>query len=710
MTEQQRKGGRRKGEGGSEGKISLLPTSIEYLIAAALAIGLCWIFWTPLWQGGSLIGGDLFPYFFPQKVFLAERLQAGEIPLWNPLTGQGYPTIAESQTGVCYPPDLIAYFFLPVTPAYNVVQIVHYIFAFVGMWLFAKRVGCQTGGALLAALSFVYGWFPPRICLEWAIVTGAYLPWILWCAESFYQRRQWRYLVGLAVLATLQLLAGHFHVAFMTELTLAIYAPLRAAIGSVSLRSTSDSKTDNPQAGRNFHWLLIWLAVAVSFPLAAVQLAPTWELKQRSQRSDVSKEHLPGYGHLPPRYWTQVVMPWHWYSTDIDQELQKLPNYSGGADTNKVEAHLYFGSLPLLLAIGGLIISWRSRSEQDRLLRLWALIGLAFLLYTPGWLLPITQHLPGFSFFRGPGRYGIITSLAVALIAGVSFDRLTARFPERLRTPATLVVLAVTSMELWWVAQSVGYSLLLHDQVVEQRVASPLRKLFADDSQPDRLFAPMANVANLLDVSSLPVYLGIGPEEYFDPKYTMPTDPKIGFDPSGRPDQIAWLQQAGVTHILSLEKLPPQKWPVDLQWTGFDPVFNRALGRPQEPVYLYRLRDSRGRIAWEQPPADAASQAEIVDYRPHRVAARCDSANGGRLILTDLAYPGWKVEIDGQPAAAETSGMFRAVTVPPGVHEVVWSYRPASVYWGAILSAGTLLMVVIGSLFLTRRNRADVSH
>ena len=65
------------------------------LIVLAVAIGLSWLFWGPLWEGGSLIGGDLFPYFFPQKAFLADQLRAGVIPLWNPLTGHGYPTIAE---------------------------------------------------------------------------------------------------------------------------------------------------------------------------------------------------------------------------------------------------------------------------------------------------------------------------------------------------------------------------------------------------------------------------------------------------------------------------------------------------------------------------------------------------------------------------------------------------------------------------------------
>jgi hypothetical protein len=42
-----------------------------------LAVLLTVLFWGPLWLGYGFIGGDLYPYFFPQKTFLADRLHAG---------------------------------------------------------------------------------------------------------------------------------------------------------------------------------------------------------------------------------------------------------------------------------------------------------------------------------------------------------------------------------------------------------------------------------------------------------------------------------------------------------------------------------------------------------------------------------------------------------------------------------------------------------
>ena len=47
--------------------------------------------------------------------------------------------------------------------------------------------------------------------------------------------------------------------------------------------------------------------VIAGFALAAVQLLPTWELKQLSQRAAEGSAHDPGYGHIPP--WSSLGSP-----------------------------------------------------------------------------------------------------------------------------------------------------------------------------------------------------------------------------------------------------------------------------------------------------------------------------------------------------------------------------------------------------------------
>ena len=50
---------------------------------------------------------DQGDFFYPLKLHTADRMRAGEIPLWNPLSGTGEPWLANGQSGVFYPPSLV---------------------------------------------------------------------------------------------------------------------------------------------------------------------------------------------------------------------------------------------------------------------------------------------------------------------------------------------------------------------------------------------------------------------------------------------------------------------------------------------------------------------------------------------------------------------------------------------------------------------------
>jgi len=69
--------------------------------------------------------------------------------------------------------------------------------------------------------------------------------------------------------------------------------------------------------------------------------------------------------------------------------------------------------------------------------------------------------------------------------------------------------------------------------------------------------------------------------------------------------------------------------------------------------------------------------AQIVSWRPDRVEVEVDSAQAGVLVLHDLYYPGWVVEVDGEPARLlRANVLFRAVEVNEGRHRVVFSFQP----------------------------------
>ena len=69
---------------------------------------------------------------------------------------------------------------------------------------------------------------------------------------------------------------------------------------------------------------------------------------------------------------------------------------------------------------------------------------------------------------------------------------------------------------------------------------------------------------------------------------------------------------------------------------------------------------------------------------------------GGYLVLLDSYSPDWHVTVDGSPATLlRANGLFRAVRLNAGQHDVEFSYRPRAFLWGATIS-GLALLCMLG--------------
>jgi hypothetical protein len=667
----------------------------ETLAVIALAVGLTIVFWQPLWTGGGLIGGDTYTYFFPQKQFFAERLHDGEFPLWNNRSGFGYPLVAESQTGAFYPPHLLIYPVLDVNEGYNAVQILHYILAFVFTWLLARELGLKPFGATLASLIYVYGWFPPRMCLEWAIIGGTWLPLSLWWLERFLKTSHWRYLCGLSVTIGMQLLAGHFNLAFISLVLLVLFLGLR-------LWFMRESLSGSIVASRLKFAGLVLGFIAIGFGIAAAQLAPTWELKQLSQRQNVSEgpDFDPAYGHIPPLYLSQIVASWwFWYSPDINlnQALSQLTFLSSPAATNHTEAHLYFGLVPLFVLAGALFSARHRGSILNRFTATWLLLSIVGVIYATGLLVPIAQHLPGFGFFRGPARWGILAALGVGLIVGKAAGSVLKNRSRSKQVIVCSVIFVLTTADLWYVSRVVSVVAVLDGPPLVNLQFSPVRKVLDRYPSPPRVYAPGPNLPNLLGHASVPEYLGIGPAEYYDEELKAP--PYEGLTNEFRD----WCNRAGITHVLTFDR---PKLPRPLGYgrgdeiaTGApDPFLNPAWARGfLEPIYLIRLAKTRGRVSFANDSyrPHPRPSIELTDYWANSATIETSSKEAETVVMTDLYFPGWTVTVDGEPAEGyRFEGMFRAVDIPAGEHTIEWTYSPASVRNGLWISGLSILALL----------------
>jgi Bacterial membrane protein YfhO len=93
-------------------------------------------------------------------------------------------------------------------------------------------------------------------------------------------------------------------------------------------------------------------------------------------------------------------------------------------------------------------------------------------------------------------------------------------------------------------------------------------------------------------------------------------------------------------------------------------------------------------------PADQFDRAHVVESRPNRVVVQTDDGPGGYLVLTDVWYPGWRCTVDGRATQLYRADyLFRGVELPPGAHEVVFIFEPASYRYGRIVSLAALMGV-----------------
>ena len=111
-------------------------------------------------------------------------------------------------------------------------------------------------------------------------------------------------------------------------------------------------------------------------------------------------------------------------------------------------------------------------------------------------------------------------------------------------------------------------------------------------------------------------------------------------------------------------------------------------------------------------PGATAGTARLISYRAERVVAQAVVPRRSMLVLTDVYYPGWTVTVDGHPAPIDrVDYLLRGVPLSPGTHRIVFSYEPASVTAGRIVSALGLITILGAALVgFARRHRTGVSR
>ena len=722
--------------------------------------------------------GDLVAGFYPIHQYVADALQAGSVPLWNPHLMMGMPLLAAYQPGVLYLPNLLLYGVLPMDLAWSLGFPLRLLIAGLGTALFVRHLGGTKLASLASGLSFAFSGF----VLTWSgwphVDVAVWLPWVFLGVSALRESPTARRAGLLALAIAMPLLAGH-------PQTLA-YLVLLAGLWGVH-RLLFEGAEDR--------WrYLVWAVVAAALGggLAAAQLLPTAEwlgLLLRST-SDRMSSHLPGadwvaflsrdsrstpnsaglkipegaaYLGIVPLFGMALAVLSRWRADVVFfgatfavaflvafgwgpfyDVFANAPVFQGVPNQRILVLAMFAGAV--LCGLG--LSAWQERLREDAPIRWQTLTwwgAVVSVVLIAGYGLrelgdrtgPVQR--PGAPPYEIPQFRAAIAALILVAVVAVIVSPVLRRVPGRLLGGALVAILAVDLL-------SYGYG---HLPFVEDEAAYPEPPVFADLEERDpgvyRVMALDNVYAKNLELQydedspggtgyqleavdpllrdfggAFSGYVFESPKvvanlddrlDLYNVKYLYAT-PYNDSEKNLRAHPERFREVLRTTNVVVFENLtalprafvaPESKeLPAGFAYCALDdPSFEPAqlaLVHPdgEEAVVPPECPEGDSGLARTSGlrPADDGVEDVVVSYNTATVELAGDA--DGVLVLSDVWYPGWTVTVDGEERELlRVDGAFKGVAVSPGDERVTFEYEAPSFRRGLVISAGSLVLVLL---------------
>jgi hypothetical protein len=341
---------------------------------------------------------DPIQQYYPWRHFAVESLRQGTIPLWNPYAFCGTPFVANLQSAVFYPPNLL-FLLMPVGLGFTATVVLHCALAGIFMFGLLRTLGLARGASLVGAVAFMFNgalvaWAEYPALGLWVMV---WLPLILLLLERAIARRSIVAAAGAGCAVGAQFLGGHYQYSAYVLLGFAIFVVWRVICS-------------RQRCFRVIGYAALALALGVG--IAAVQLLPAVELAMRSQRpslsyADALRSAFPAnqlVTYLVPNFFGNPSAHNYWgYIAAGRNEPGMFMETCG-----------YVGILTLVLAFSGVSLKVRGRGLFA------AVAGFALLaaLGTPVYAV-LYYGVPGFNKLAGVARIAYLAAFGLAGLAAV---------------------------------------------------------------------------------------------------------------------------------------------------------------------------------------------------------------------------------------------------------------------------------------------------
>lgn len=390
------------------------------LVLLALAIA-CVL--PPVLAGRLYAPGDGLAYYFPIRALAFEAVRQGELPFWNPYFFSGTPLLAGIQPGVFFPGNW-SFLVLPPVWAWHVTLVLAIFVAGAGAYAFMRALALPRMAALVTGVSFMLsGYMAHYVVFLTMLQTAGLLGFLLWAIERHARTREARYAIAGAGVTALMILAGHPQTAAYSMIVAGAYALYRMAA---------------VPGGERVAYLARLAAMGVTgIGLAALQLAPTLELIQASQRQAIPYARLI-LSSLPPQGLPTLLFPFLYGANDPSVFLS-VPRWGSHEWLRGVEGYAGAAAWALAaVAVAGAL--------KNGLARFWVAIASVSVLLAMGGHTPLYKlwaQLPVVKMMPFASRHLLEFAFALAVLAGLGMAALQRQEADRRQVGLAAALLAV---------------------------------------------------------------------------------------------------------------------------------------------------------------------------------------------------------------------------------------------------------------------------
>ncbi len=689
-------------------------------------------------------------YFVPVRAFFDAGLRAGVLRWWAGEVGAGFPLHAEGQGGLLYLPNWLTAWLTTPGLAVSWSVALHAGLAMGGVYALLRRLDCGRLPAVIGGWVYGLGGMLAARDVLLPFYQGlCWLPWLTVGLELGLRRRTGGWVLAGVALA-MQLLASHAHPPLLSGLLAPVYVLARWPALAPERQS----------GGR----VVLGLAAVflIGGGLAAPQVLPLLELAGGSVRSGgLTAAERSAMPIEPWQLYTLVAPTLHGTPYMVDLSLRDRYHLVIQADWC-----LYLGIAPLLLA---LLAPWLGR-RRERWLFVGLLLAAALLaagdrLPFYGWL----ARLPGWSSVRAPSRLSGLMALAAAVLCGLTVDDLARDgIPQHRRRPLAVVLAAAAAtaglavlMPLPTEPAHRAWFAPALDRAVLLGLLAPAAVALRAKLSPGVWLAALA-VLVLGD-------LGTGLRAYqsvTDPEHYAPPPEAARVAASGRRvlartadggplsanrsllypgvDNVALYSPLKSPQLRRIEDLITAGWPAARTWltllrVGYASARQLRVQDDQPNALVEATGSEPAPYAWLTAtavavpgPAAALDKVSSATWRPfaetvresgdpvsggtgrigrvvvgrHRVEVRVTNIDRTVLVLSQAAWPGWRVLRDSAWRPAERlDALLLGAVLEPGDGWVRLVYQPAALRLGLFVSLLTLTALMGGGCYTVTGRR-----